>query len=85
MVSVKQGSIKYYFLILDMTLPEIETRSPEPVTTTLPTIQKGLHLEIDFVSHTARSGFWFGLVLWHTNYGRLFDSKSYLYIDIHDL
>ena len=35
MLSVKQGSVKYYFLVFAMTWPRIEPRSPEPLANTL--------------------------------------------------
>ena len=35
MLSVKQGGIKYHFWVFDMTLTEIEPRSPGPLANTL--------------------------------------------------
>ena len=35
MLSVKQSGIKYHFLVLNMTRPEIEPRSPGPLANTL--------------------------------------------------
>ena len=42
MLSVKQGGIKYHFLIFGMTRPGIEPRSPGPLAKTLPIRQCGL-------------------------------------------
>ena len=36
MLSVKQGGIKYQFLVFGITRPGIEPRYPEPLTNTLP-------------------------------------------------
>ena len=41
MVRVKQGGMKYHFLIFGMTGPGIEPRSPEPFVNTLPTRPMG--------------------------------------------
>ena len=41
MLSVKQGNIKYHFLVFSITRPGIESRSPAPLTNTLPTMPLG--------------------------------------------
>ena len=52
MLSVKQGGIKYHFLVFGMTRPGIESRSPRQLTNNL-TIMPigGVKLDMDFSLH----------------------------------